>query len=160
MDDGDYVVMTQGSGNLRSGNLRSGNLRSASSKSHPDTPGWIILCVILTLIIIGLIIAWAFSLNSCENQCQGCTCYGPFGVQANIDALEINVCGTSKQDPCIFNATTSLVEAEEICNVYKDICKAFTYNARTTTMKIVLPDQTFTASDLQTNLFVRQSGKI
>lgn len=128
-------------------------------RTNPHTSGWIILCLVLAIIIIVLLFVWAFSLNNCENQSQGCTCYGPFGVQANIDAMQLNVCGTGRNEPCSF-AVNSLSDSEQICDVWSDICQAFTYNFRTSTMNIVNPNNTFASSDLQTNLFVRQPGII
>lgn len=127
------------------------------TKSH--TAGWVILCLVLMMIIIILLFVWPLSLNNCENQASGCTCYGPFGVQANIDAMRLNVCGTGRNQPCSF-AVNSLSDAEQICAVWGDICQAFTYNFRTATMNIVNPNNTFASSDLQTNLFVRQPGII
>jgi hypothetical protein len=125
----------------------------------PHTNGWIILCLVLAAIIIILLFVWALSLNNCENQSTGCTCYGPFGVQANIDAMMLNVCGTGRNEPCTF-PVNSLADCEQTCEVWGDICQAFTYNFRTSTMNIVNPNSTFASSDAQTNLFVRQAGII
>jgi hypothetical protein len=127
--------------------------------SAPHTNGWIILSLVLTVIILILLFVWPLSLNNCENRCQGCTCYGPYGVQAGTDALTLNTCGTGGNLPCAFTVN-SLAAAEQQCAVYSDICQAFTYNARTSTMNIVQVSNTFVSGDGQTNLFVRQSGII
>jgi len=121
-----------------------------------STNGWILLSFLLTMVIILLIILWVFSILD-RNNIPPCSCFGPFGVEINVDANPINLCGTDRIAPCIF-AKNSLADCVNECNVLQGICQAFTFNAVTSTMKIVQPINTFTS--VQTNLFVRQSGTV
>ena len=118
--------------------------------------GWIVLSMILALIIIILIILWVLSLLNTSNL-PPCNCFGPFGVEVGVDANPINQCGTNRTTACIF-AKNSISDCEIECNNLQSICQAFTFNETTSTMKIVIPTNTFVSS--QANLFVRQSGTV
>lgn len=119
--------------------------------------GWFILSVFLAAGLIIFLLLWIFSINDQQTQPAPSICFGPFGVQTGIDANALNICGTSRTDPCIFGMP-SLSNAEAECNTLQSICNAFTYDDSTLTMKIVQPTNTFLSSS--TNLFVRQSGII
>lgn len=125
-------------------------------KESEQTIGWIILCLFLTLVIIGLIILITFSIINNSNI-PPCNCFGPFGIEIDVDANVINQCGTNGITPCSFNIN-SLSDAVTQCNNLQSICQAFTFNPTTSTMKIVTPANTFISP--QTTLYVRQAGSI
>ena len=118
--------------------------------------GYIILCIILTRLLIVFIILWAVAVNINFNSTNN-TCFGPFGVQVNTDANVLNICGTNQTSPCIFSVS-SVNDCETQCNILSTVCSAFTYNASTSSMKIVQPSNTFASSS--TDLYVRQNGMI
>lgn len=122
-------------------------------KPDKNLVGWIILSIVLTVALVTFMLLWIFSINEKYNQPESTICFGPFGIQTNVDSDPINQCGTNKSDPCIF-AKNSVADAEAECNTLKSICSAFTFNTLTSTMKIVQPTNTFMS--IGTNLFVRQ----
>lgn len=116
--------------------------------------GWIILAIFLTLFVTIFASLWIIALNQPPTQqSPPIGCFGPFGVQAGIDANPLNQCGAGFSNPCIF-AINSLIDAETQCNTLQSICNAFTFNFSTATMKIVNPSTTFTSTNA--NLFIRQ----
>lgn len=124
--------------------------------ADPYTLEWVLLCVFLTTALIIFILLWAFSANNEFNN-QGTVCYGPFGIQAGVDANVLNLCGTNNTNPCQF-AVNSILAAESQCNVLQSICDAFTFDFSTSTMKIVNSSTIFTSPSV--NLFVRQPGLV
>lgn len=125
-------------------------------KQDQHVVGWIVLSFILAAVIIALLFLWMFCILDNSNI-PPCNCFGPFGVEINVDAHPLNQCGTDRSTACIFKKN-SLSDCVIECDNLQNICKAFTFNPDTATMKIVNPTGTFTSS--QTNLFVRQSGTI
>jgi hypothetical protein len=124
---------------------------------HDDhVTGWILLSLFLGILTTIFLLLWILCINNTHTQPPPSQCFGPFGVEAGVDAEPLNLCGTSNTDPCIFGKT-SLAEAEAECDTLRSICNAFTYNVSTSTMKIVRPTNTFSSS---ADLFVRQSGTI
>lgn len=124
---------------------------------YAENIGWILLSVILAIGLIIFIILWALCLNEQHNQQPASLCFGAFGVETGVDSDALNICGTSSNNPCIFSKN-SLTDAENECNTLKSICNAFTFNAITSTMKIVNSSNKFVSPS--TNLFVRQSNSV
>lgn len=125
-------------------------------KDDENTIGWIILSFILASVIIALLILWVFCLWNDTNT-PPCSCFGLYGVELNVDANALIQCGTNRNQTCTFRKN-SLSDCVNQCDSLSNICQAFTFNANTSTMKIVQPTNTFVSP--QTNLFVRQSGTI
>lgn len=127
-------------------------------RAPPDenTTGWIVLALILMAAIIVLLCLWAFGASKvCPSD--GCNCFGPYGLELNVDAAPINACGVSRNDPCSFvkaDLNACVVE----CDSLGATCPAFTFNPQTSTMKIVQPANTFTSAG--TTLYVKQSGDV
>lgn len=119
--------------------------------------GWILLSLLLGIGLIVFLLLWIFNVNAQHNQSSTGVCFGPFGVESGVDANALTVCGTNSSDPCIF-AINTLTDAEAQCNTLSSVCNAFTFNASTSTMKIVQPNSTYISPS--TNLFVRQSGLV
>lgn len=92
-----------------------------------------------------------------DSNIPPCNCFGPYGVQLNVDANALVQCGTDRNQTCTFRKN-SLSDCVAECDVLSNICQAFTFNEITSTMKIVQPTNTFTSA--QTNLFIRQSGMV
>lgn len=131
---------------------------TSQTTTHPDTIGWIVLCLVLAVAVIVFMLLWALCMNDQHTQPPPpAACFGSFGVQTGIDATPVNLCGLNNTDPCIF-ARNSLADAEAQCNTLRSICNAFTFNFNSATMKIVQPVNTF--ASLSTNLFVRQSSTV
>ena len=128
----------------------------SSPDEHPHYLGWVIACALLATTTLIFLLLWIFSHASQQNPTPPPgVCFGPFGVESDIDANPLSACGTDRTDPCIF-AVNTLQAAEDQCNTLQSVCNAFTFNESTATMKIVQPTNTFVA--MGTNLFVRQSG--
>lgn len=125
-------------------------------KQSEYTIGWIILCLILGLIIIGFIVLVTFNFLNL-NGTTPCSCFGTFGIESGVDANPLNLCGTNGITPCSFNIN-NLSDAITQCNNLQSICQAFTFNPSISTMKIVTPSNTF--SSPQSTLYVRQSAQI
>lgn len=118
--------------------------------------GWIVLCFLLTAVVILFLILWVICMWN-ETNTPSCSCFGPYGVQLNVDAIALMQCGTNRDQTCTFRKN-SLSDCVAECDALSSICQAFTFNAVNSTMKIVNPTGTFVAP--QTNLFVRQSGTV
>lgn len=125
-------------------------------KDDSETVGWIFLSFSLCLVIIILITFLLLAILK-QSNIPPCNCYGPYGVQIGVDTSEINQCGTSRNEPCLFRKN-SLADCVSECETLSNICQAFTFNQTNLTMKIVQPTNTFQSPF--TNLFVRQSGII
>lgn len=125
--------------------------------SDEQVIGWVILSLLLAIALIIFLTLWIFCINDKHNQPPPSQCFGPFGVETGVDANALNLCGTSRSDPCIFGKT-ALADAEAECDTLRSICNAFTFNQSTSTMKIVQPTGTFASPS--TNLYVRQSGTL
>lgn len=111
---------------------------------------WISLTIIFGCLALGFIIAWAILLV----KDQGIkACSSPFGMTYGKDGNQLSICGTSGNEPCIYQMTT-INAAEQQCNLLESACKAFTYDPVTYTMKIVDPSKVFDSTG--TYLFIRQ----
>lgn len=119
------------------------------------TIGWILLTCFLTIGLLIFLILWILCLNNLQNQPLSNVCFGEFGVITGTDANQLNLCGTSQSDPCIF-AINTIADAEKQCDTLKFICNAFTFSSNNSTMKIVQNTNTFPS--ISTNLFIRQSN--
>ncbi len=117
--------------------------------------GWIILAFSLTVVIIILIIGWLITALNSETLPET-VCYGPYGIQINSDGQALTICGTTQDQSCTFRMNT-IADCEAQCAALENICQAFTFNAITSTMKIVNIDSIFVSP--QTNLFIRQAGQ-
>lgn len=97
-------------------------------------------------------IAWGCALSSLGNEP---VCHGQFGVISSTDGTEINRCGTSGDQPCIYSKN-NIAACEEQCNLIgSNICTAFTFDPGNQLMKIVsYPNGIFSSNSV--NLFVRQ----
>jgi len=119
-------------------------------------PGWIILCICLTIAILVFMILWITCATDSNNS-PTCDAFGTYGVQAGTDGIPLNSCGTSKAIACVF-AKSSLADCITECNNLQSICKSFTFNSSTSTMKIVNTNTAFDSKSV--NLFVRQTGSL
>lgn len=126
---------------------------SETSEINKSYSGWILLSFALMIFIIIIIIAWTISIiDTTSTLCSNC--FGNFGIEIGVDANVLNTCGTSGNTPCSFSIN-SLSDAQTQCDNLNSICQAFTFNPTTSTMKIVLPVNTYISP--QTTLYVRQS---
>lgn len=121
-----------------------------------NTLGWIILSFVLAVFVIILLLLWVFYMWNDQNI-SSCNCYGPYGLQLNLDGNALMQCGTGNNQTCTF-IKNSISDCVSQCDALSNICQAFTFNALTSTMKIVQPNNLFFSS--QTNVFIRQSGMI
>lgn len=126
------------------------------NESSTNNIGWIILTGILAATTLVFLMLWIFTQSTVPSTSSN-VCFGSFGVQADVDANPLNLCGMNQNNPCVF-AINTLAGAEDQCNTLESICNAFTFNQNTNTMKIVQLGNTF--SSLSTNLFVRQTSSI
>ena len=121
-----------------------------------DTTGWIVLVFVLAVIIITLLIMIVI-IGENQPQTPPDPCFGPWGLELNVDNAAINRCGSSRTEPCTFTKT-SLEACINECNQLSNICSSFTFNPTTATMKIVNTEGTFTSGG--TTLYVRQNGQV
>lgn len=112
---------------------------------------WLVLTYTLGIVLIIFIILWAIEVNRTESPN---VCFTAFGVIPGFDANQINSCGTSRTEQCVF-LRGSLSACETECNLLPDICKAFVFNQSSSTMKIINPSGP-TFPSLSSNLFIRQ----
>lgn len=115
---------------------------------------YIFLIIFLGVTTIIFLLLWIYELNYNNTLPITSICYGEFGLETGLDAQVINTCGTNNNSPCIF-AQNTLAEAQTQCNSLKSICNAFSFNATTSTMKVVNPQSSYPS--ILTDLFKRQN---
>lgn len=125
-------------------------------KPHEHLTGWIILSLALTAFAVLFLVLWIVELHNNSGK-PPCKCFGPFGVEAGVDGTTLTTCGTDRATPCVFTMN-SIAACENQCNVYRDICQAFSYNSSTNQMKIVSTTGTFASPAF--DLYLRQDGVI
>ena len=111
--------------------------------------GWLILVIILTVVVIILLILWIIALQNSA----GCTCFGNYGVKTNTDGIELRLCGTNSNAPCLFRKN-SIADCELECENLKTICNSFSFDSTRGLMKIIDNSNTFDSPS--SNIFVRQ----
>lgn len=112
---------------------------------------WITLTIILVIIIITCIIIIILQ-QSTKPIAIPDNFQGVYGILLDRDANEIRRCGQSRDEPCLFSKQNVNSCIEE-CDILSDICKAFTFNPRNNTMKIVDPNKTYNSS--LANLYIK-----
>jgi hypothetical protein len=131
----------------------NGSTYTASTSSQG---GMIVLCSFLAIGLLVFLFLWIFCLYR-EPDNSNNKAFGPFGVQAGVDANPVSSCGTDRSTPCIFGKN-NLADCITECDTLQSICNAFTFNFSTSTMKIVQPGSTYASPN--SNLFVRQPGLV
>lgn len=120
--------------------------------------GWLILSIILMIIIVVLLF-WIFRLQvDLVNPEDVPIIRSRYSVVPGIDKEALNNCGSSQQDPCVFDALT-LGRAIELCDINFRICSEFSYDPISQIMKITGPNNARVPSQ-QGNLYLRQVGSI
>lgn len=95
----------------------------------------------LVLLFVGL---WISSLYTSQQISTG-----NFVVSPNIDGVLLQICGPTRDQPCLYDMPT-LAQAITQCDVLSDICNQFVYIESSNTMRIVANTGTFSSvgSDL------------
>jgi hypothetical protein len=114
------------------------------------TKGWVILTMSLSSVIIILIII--LSTTSFNKNVRISDDNNTFTLLSDNDALPLQICGTSRNEPCVF-IKPSLLACENECENLNQICNDFTFDFSTQTMKIVNEKTKFKSPG--TNLFIR-----
>lgn len=111
---------------------------------------WIVLSYTLAAGLILFIILWTIEIDKHQTVP---VCPSGFMLVPGVDLNALTVCGTTKSQTCTF-AKGSLLACQQECDLQPDVCKAFTFNQSTSTMKIVDPSG-IQYSSSNSNLFLR-----
>jgi hypothetical protein len=103
--------------------------------------------IIISLIIIAYCL---YLLNLSSNTGSS----GSFKVQTRTGAKILTQCGTNRKTVCAYHNVGGVHGAIKQCNLWTDLCRAFTYDPSLDTMAIVDPNTAF--NNGQTDLYLRQ----
>jgi len=96
---------------------------------------WLVIFLVIILVLVIVIIVLARSHNTRPPTTSG------YAVYPGYDGTELNTCGDSRDQACIYPAAT-LSDAVAQCNLLS--CATFSYNSSTQSMKIIDTSNMFT----------------